>query len=476
MQNGYNPFFEDQNLSWAYGVAMRAKLLLGLFVSATVLIWVNAVIGGDKQESQIVPHVPDDPVLNNSDDPVMENDSLNVRLVARYPMRFCYSVALDRERNIAYVGSSDSVTILDISDPSSPLMLSGLPTPGFWGQGLLYLDNYLYIADCGLQIVLVEDPQNPEVVGQYGGCAQRIAVEDTLAYVSFDITGGQGYIQVLSIADPSNPVMISEYWPPSTPWEIVIADSLAYLADEYAGLRILSISDPANLHEVGFYWTPIAVDVVLLDSLAYIGDYTGIPILSVADPANPSELGFYETPGDVMDISINGSLAYVADWDGGLRVLSIPDLLNPVETGYYVTGSRVNSVSVSDQYAYVAAGEEGCLIFEYYGPTSIGEEGNRDITLPRSFSLSQNYPNPFNPSTSIKYSVPAGHSIPIRLMVYDVRGRLIRTLVNEEKHPGLYSVYWDGRDERGREVGSGTYLYRIATGNFTSTKKMVVLR
>jgi len=97
-------------------------------------------------------------------------------------------------------------------------------------------------------------------------------------------------------------------------------------------------------------------------------------------------------------------------------------------------------------------------------------------TLPKAFSLRQNSPNPFNPSTTISYSVPEDQSVQVSLKVYDLRGRLVCTLVNEERQPGTYSVFWDGRDESGQQVSSGVYLYRMRAGEFTQTRKMVLVK
>jgi hypothetical protein len=109
-------------------------------------------------------------------------------------------------------------------------------------------------------------------------------------------------------------------------------------------------------------------------------------------------------------------------------------------------------------------------------PMSIGE-GGEPLTFPRVFSLSQNYPNPFNPSTTIKYDIPlGGNSIPVEILVYDIRGRFVRKLVDQEKEPGRYQVHWDGRDNRGQKVSSGVYLYRIEAGDFSSARKMVLMR
>ena len=98
------------------------------------------------------------------------------------------------------------------------------------------------------------------------------------------------------------------------------------------------------------------------------------------------------------------------------------------------------------------------------------------VSLPEKFQLLQNSPNPFNPSTTISYSVPEGASERITLKVYDLRGRLVRILVEGIIGPGTYSVYWDGKDKSGCQVASGVYLYRIKAGEFMQTRKMVILK
>ena len=96
--------------------------------------------------------------------------------------------------------------------------------------------------------------------------------------------------------------------------------------------------------------------------------------------------------------------------------------------------------------------------------------------LPKAFALAQNAPNPFNPATTISYSVPEGKTVAVSLRVYDIRGKLIRTLVNETRDAGNYTIFWDGSDESGNKVASGVYLYRMQAGSFNQTRKMVVLK
>ncbi len=94
--------------------------------------------------------------------------------------------------------------------------------------------------------------------------------------------------------------------------------------------------------------------------------------------------------------------------------------------------------------------------------------------LPKVFDLSQNYPNPFNPSTTIQFKVP--DAVDVRLRVYDVGGRLVRTLVDEQKKPNVYKVVWDGHDNNGSRVASGVYFYKLEAGAFVKTRKMVILK
>jgi hypothetical protein len=113
------------------------------------------------------------------------------------------------------------------------------------------------------------------------------------------------------------------------------------------------------------------------------------------------------------------------------------------------------------------------------GPEGIGDGDEvASASLPRAFSMAQNYPNPFNPSTSIAYDVPVGNEAGVKVIleVFNVRGQRIATLVDDVKTPGSYVVHWNGKDSLGRVAGSGIYIYRIKAGDFSSTKKMVVLK
>jgi hypothetical protein len=101
------------------------------------------------------------------------------------------------------------------------------------------------------------------------------------------------------------------------------------------------------------------------------------------------------------------------------------------------------------------------------------DEGSTPNVLSR-FALQQNYPNPFNPETRIAYQLPVGSFV--SLVVHDLLGREIRTLVSEEKSSGSYTVTWNGKDELGNTVSAGVYLYTLKAGNFVESKKMILMK
>ena len=92
-----------------------------------------------------------------------------------------------------------------------------------------------------------------------------------------------------------------------------------------------------------------------------------------------------------------------------------------------------------------------------------------NLSNPDVYELNQNYPNPFNPVTIIKYEIPKAGKV--KLVIFDMLGREVKTLINENKEPGRYDVQFDAS-----KLASGTYLYKIQAGNFVEVKKMVLLK
>jgi subtilisin family serine protease len=108
---------------------------------------------------------------------------------------------------------------------------------------------------------------------------------------------------------------------------------------------------------------------------------------------------------------------------------------------------------------------------QVYAATPVGSD---PVPISRRLDLSQNRPNPFNPNTAIEFEIPRDGEV--HLAVYDVAGRMVRALAHRRYAAGRHSVIWDGRDDSGRVVASGTYFYRMTSSRETLTRKMTLLK
>lgn len=115
-------------------------------------------------------------------------------------------------------------------------------------------------------------------------------------------------------------------------------------------------------------------------------------------------------------------------------------------------------------------GTKPIVVLDYVGPVATEMEN----LFPSGFGLYQNYPNPFNPATTIGFVIPTNGFV--TLVIYDVLGHEIVTLVRENLSPGRYAMTWDGLDKNGRMVSAGLYLYQLRSGDFVRTRKMTYIK
>ena len=173
--------------------------------------------------------------------------------------------------------------------------------------------------------------------------------------------------------------------------------------------------------------------------------------------------------GADYEIWINGELDALATWSGLIRQSPI-DLMfgqaTPTNAEYNFRGS-LDEIRI---YDYALSPEE----IQNLDDVHVGIEDESNLTVPTENVLMQNYPNPFNNQTIIKYQIKeAGH---VKVNIYDLLGRRVRTLVNEEQSPGYYSVHWDGINEHGHSVTSGIYFYSLNFGEFNNVKKLLLVK
>lgn len=123
--------------------------------------------------------------------------------------------------------------------------------------------------------------------------------------------------------------------------------------------------------------------------------------------------------------------------------------------------AKAKSVKLSDIIVVEAAAAKGA-------------EEVTGVGIPSEFALDQNYPNPFNPTTAIRFSLPESASV--KLQIFDMTGRLVKTMVSGQVEAGVHTMTWNATDNAGAPVASGVYLYRIQAGNFVKVNKMTLLK
>ncbi len=160
----------------------------------------------------------------------------------------------------------------------------------------------------------------------------------------------------------------------------------------------------------------------------------------------------------LLKFSINGLVVGSGTTDaGGVAIISYTLPSDSVASTHTITAVYTGDANYSPQSG------TGKLTY-----TLTGVEKNQ-INIPTKFDLSQNYPNPFNPTSTIRYDIPKTGIV--NISVYDILGREIRVLVNEEKNPGHYEIIFDAN-----ALASGIYFYTIRTAGFIQSKKMILLR
>jgi hypothetical protein len=200
---------------------------------------------------------------------------------------------------------------------------------------------------------------------------------------------------------------------------------------------------------------------------------------TILDPGDGSELNWqdaFDVLSDVV-IDMNVTTKGIGDERPELEEMTLPTLIHRELTDgnkIVFAGFDPLSVNTSDDSLATSFNWMG---FSNASPTyqaliwfgvAVGVEKEDNLT-PETFSLSQNYPNPFNPSTSIKFSIPEASNVVLK--VYDILGSEVAVLVNEKVEAGNYTVNFDAS-----QFASGMYIYSIKAGEFTVSKKMMLLK
>jgi hypothetical protein len=267
---------------------------------------------------------------------------------------------------------------------------------------------------------------------------------------------------------------------------LIASNTLQYVTGFVQGALVYDPDAPQSstlntLKPTKGYWVKVKEAVTSFSFPAQTqGDAVGKSVAthSVKHPEVKPNPSFMFVKGKIM------GRYNVGDW---VKVLSEDNLIvgaAEITEGGYLRNSAVYGDDVTtEDIDGLKAGEK--ISFAYHSDTLASHvqfnpmsfhdvELDYDTFLPTTFALYQNHPNPFNPITTIRYDLPEDG--PVSIIIYDLMGREIKTLVKQVSAPGRYSVNWNGRNQWGKQIASGMYFYRMETPEFQSVKKLIFLK
>ena len=230
----------------------------------------------------------------------------------------------------------------------------------------------------------------------------------------------------------------------------------------------------------------------------YADSSKGIYIKMVADFDASQRIRLYNNKLDFVTFQYSFSHDFVADdisggiptEDGWHKMKVEVTTVDDTTTAFncYFDGELLAGCPIYDTGKHqMDSGRYGLFSFQQGSPlngyfdnfvkkdvvTSVEREINSEV-VPQEFTLKQNYPNPFNPTTNISYQTKSAGQV--SLVIYDILGSKVKTLVSQNQAQGYYTVTWNGRNDFGVKVNSGVYLYTLKAGQLLESKKMILMK
>lgn len=399
----------------------------------------------------------------------------------------------------------NGLLVIDPTDFNNPVYIKRFSSPGTT-EDLIVEDNYVYMSNHGLRIIDISDPSNLSVIGSFtthygtdkinkdgdliflidwniGGAriisinsindpkeiAQIIINQGIISLATFNdyIYLSQGdSLGIWSIVDPTSPAHVTTLPLQGYCSELLVKDSLLITCQDPGGIIIYNVSNPSDPILISSLETNLPV-IELTTEGDYIlgGTPNGFKIIDATNPYALIEKLDYPLNIYTYDLKASNNYLYIAHADSGITIIDLTNILLPKIAGVFDTPGIARRLDTFDDKIFVADTRYGMSIVRNNLLTSIADQNH----FPLSFNLSQNYPNPFNPITRIQFTIKSNEFVTIK--VYDVLGKEVKTLINEEKSAGNYEVEFDGST-----LSSGVYLYSLVVNGVIQNKKMILLK
>ncbi|MCK6623400.1 MAG: T9SS type A sorting domain-containing protein, partial [Calditrichia bacterium] len=404
--------------------------------------------------------------------PIFSQSNYNFILVS-HPTQQVPWQKLMVEGSYLYLGASYYGFYVFDSNPFNPIVL-GSVWLNMWPVDIDAENNYVYVAnsDSGLRIIDVSTPASPFIVSTFKPAndrCKRVKVKNSYAYVVYVFSNS---LEIIDASNPSSPSLAGQVNITNPASAIFIQDHYLYVAENGVGIKIFDITDPLNVQLTGLFATSGANTIFVSGNYIYAAYGFWLMIIDITDPQSPFEVGLHNNGVNIQDLHISNQRAFLLGNNGDVIAIDVSNPQQMQEVGYYnytdISGA-FDLHSVGD-YVYIAHGDARGVVIKYEGNTGI----EPDASSLQGFRLFQNYPNPFNPNTTIRYNLPKALSV--NLKIHTITGQAVKTLVSRIQPSGEYDVQWDGRDNTGKAVASGVYLYQLKAGEFVESRKMVLLR
>lgn len=438
----------------------------------------------------------------------------------------CPGVAVSGTKAYAVDDFPGNMLVVDVPTAAFPSLVGSLPALTF-PDGLARSGNHVAVLDLtDFLMVDVSAPATPTVTGQVdiGDILYDVAVSGSIAYVGT----GSG-VTFVNIANPAAPVVMGENGAgpvrdialfgscgcavgrtittvqtvctvprslslPFPPLKgIAVSGDYAFVAADTAGIKVVDLSDPIDTSPslAGSLTIPGAnvTAIAISGSHAYAAGYDEtlgaryfLWVVDISNPLAPTLVSSTRFgaggPFSPLDIALSGNYAYIADAQFGYVVMNIANPAAPVLVGGRDTPGTAQGILAVGDYVVVADYNGGLQIYPGQCGAATGitpaQPQSRAPAAASRLMMFPPAPNPTTGATTLSFRLPGAAAV--TLAVFDVGGRRVRSLLEGELAAGDHRIDWDGRNDDGRKVASGTYLARLGAGSEAQTVRMTILR